>query len=182
MAGQTGSWCAGAGDAPGTIGQRSDTIRPMVDQTRGSRDRARYSSVGGTAGSGLRRGPTAIPPSGAQPGPVEICEPEVGEVRTPPYDAAAIERTAEVFKALAASSRLRILLVLTQGEASVTEIVDETGLSQPLVSQHLKQLRSLHLVDVDRVGREAIYSFKDAHVSHILIDALDHALEHPEDD
>ena len=30
-------------------------------------------------------------------------------------------------------------------------------------------------------GREAIYSFKDAHVSHILIDALDHALEHPED-
>ena len=181
MAVQTGPWCGGAEDAPGTIGQRSETIQPMVDQTRGSQDRARYSPVGGTAGSGLSRGPTPIPPSGPQPGPVEICEPEVGEVPTPAYDAAAIDRTAEVFKALAASSRLRILLVLTQGEAGVTEIVDETGLSQPLVSQHLKHLRSLHLVEVHRVGREAIYSFKDAHVSHILIDALDHALEHPED-
>ena len=150
----------------------------MAHQTRASQDRTRYSPVGGTAGSGLRHGSTQPPPSE----PVEICEPEVGEVPTPAYDAAAIDRTAEVFKALAASSRLRILLVLTQGEASVTEIVDETGLSQPLVSQHLKQLRSLHLVEVDRVGREAIYSFKDAHVSHILIDALDHALEHPEDD
>lgn len=150
----------------------------MAHQTRTPQDRTRYSPVGGTAGSGLRHGSTQPPPSE----PVEICEPEVGEVPTPAYDAAAIDRTAEVFKALAASSRLRILLVLTQGEASVTEIVDETGLSQPLVSQHLKQLRSLHLVEVDRVGREAIYSFKDAHVSHILIDALDHALEHPEDD
>ena len=150
----------------------------MADQTRASQDPTRYSPVGGTAGSGLRHGSTQTPP----PGPVEICDPEVGEVPTPAYDAAAIDRTAEVFKALAASSRLRILLVLTQGEAGVTEIVDETGLSQPLVSQHLKHLRSLHLVEVHRVGREAIYSFKDAHVSHILIDALDHALEHPEDD
>ena len=150
----------------------------MADQTHAPQDRARYSPAGGTAGSGLRHGVTP----GAPSGPVEICEPEVGEVPTPAYGSAAIARTAEVFKALAASSRLRILLVLTQGEASVTEIVDETGLSQPLVSQHLKQLRSLHLVEVDRVGREAIYSFKDAHVSHILIDALDHAVEHPEDD
>lgn len=150
----------------------------MAHQTRASQERTRYSPAGGTAGGGLRHGSTPAP----LPEPVEICEPEVGEVPTPAYDAAAIDRTAEVFKALAASSRLRILLVLTQGEASVTEIVDETGLAQPLVSQHLKQLRSLHLVAVNRVGREAIYSFKDAHVSHILIDALDHALEHPEDD
>ena len=147
----------------------------MAEQTRA--DRSRFAPAGGSAGGGLRRAPRTPPP----PDPVEICEPEVGEVPAPPYEAATIDRTAEVFKALAASSRLRILLVLTQGEASVSEIVDATGLAQPLVSQHLKQLRSLHLVDVDRVGREAIYSFKDAHVSHILIDALDHAAEHPED-
>lgn len=149
----------------------------MADQTHAAQDRIRYSPAGGTAGGGLRRGPEPLPPAG----PVEICEPEVGEVPTPTYDAPAIEKTAEVFKALAAPSRLRILLVLTQGEASVSEIVDDTGLSQPLVSQHLKQLRSLHLVEVNRVGREAIYSFKDAHVSHILIDALDHSLEHPDE-
>ena len=148
----------------------------MAEQTRAGRRRS--APAGGTAGSGLRRAPATTPPVV----PVEICEPEVGEVPAPAYHPETIDRTAEVFKALATSSRLRILLVLTQGEASVSEIVDETGLAQPLVSQHLKQLRSLHLVDVDRVGREAIYSFKDAHVSHILIDALDHAAEHPEDD
>lgn len=181
MAVQTASLTSSAADIRGTSCLRTLPDRYhslMADQTRTPHDLARYSPAGGTAGSGLRRGSVPAP----HPGPVEICEPEVGEVPTPAYDAAAIDRTAEVFKALAASSRLRILLVLTQGEAGVTEIVDETGLSQPLVSQHLKHLRSLHLVEVDRVGREAIYSFKDAHVSHILIDALDHALEHPEDD
>lgn len=149
----------------------------MAERVRRARNGVRQTPAGGTAGTGLRRVPQTTPP----PEPVEICEPEVGSVPAPAYDRATIERTAEVFKALAAGSRLRILLVLTQGEASVSEIVDETGLAQPLVSQHLKQLRSLHLVEVDRVGREAIYSFKDAHVSHILIDALDHTVEHADE-
>ncbi|WAL41672.1 metalloregulator ArsR/SmtB family transcription factor [Brevibacterium sp. BRM-1] len=86
-------------------------------------------------------------------------------------------RTAEVFKALATPSRLRILLVLCQGESSVSNIVDETRLSQPLVSQHLKLLRGLHLVDVERSGREAIYALKDSHVAHVILDAIAHSAE-----
>ncbi len=89
----------------------------------------------------------------------------------------ALEHAAEVFKALSTTSRLRILLTLTARSASVSEIVDETGLSQPLVSQHLKLLRGLHLVTVERVGREAIYSLADDHVSHVIIDALAHVEE-----
>lgn len=89
----------------------------------------------------------------------------------------AIDHAAEVFKALSTSSRLRILLLLTQRSAGVSEIVDETGLSQPLVSQHLKLLRGLHLVSVERVGREAIYSLADDHVSHVIVDALAHVEE-----
>src|SRR5699024_4012239 len=58
----------------------------------------------------------------------------------------AITESADLFKALATPSRLKMLLVLTHGEATVTHIVDSTGLSQPLVSQHLKFLRGLHLV------------------------------------
>ncbi|GAA2096432.1 MULTISPECIES: ArsR/SmtB family transcription factor [Brevibacterium] len=117
---------------------------------------------------------------GAQ-APVEVCAPDLDPADGPDYSAETLDRTAEVFRALAASSRLRILLVLTRGETSVSGIVDETGLSQPLVSQHLKLLRSLHLVEVRRMGREAIYSFKDDHVSHILLDALDHSVEHEDD-
>ncbi|WP_035280225.1 ArsR/SmtB family transcription factor [Brevibacterium album] len=112
------------------------------------------------------------------PTPLEVCDPDIGQPPAPAYSAETLDRTAEVFRALAAASRLRILLVLTRGEASVSGIVEETGLSQPLVSQHLKLLRSLHLVDVRRMGREAIYSFKDDHVSHILLDALEHSVEH----
>lgn len=89
----------------------------------------------------------------------------------------AVDHAAEVFKALSTSSRLRILLLLTARSAGVSEIVDETGLSQPLVSQHLKLLRGLHLVAVERVGREAIYSLADDHVSHVIIDALAHVEE-----
>ncbi|MCK1802166.1 metalloregulator ArsR/SmtB family transcription factor [Brevibacterium sp. R8603A2] len=88
-----------------------------------------------------------------------------------------MERTAEVFKALATPSRLRILLVLSHGQSTVTNIVDITGLSQPLVSQHLKLLRGLHLVSVQRLGREAIYSLMDDHVAHIILDAMAHTTE-----
>ena len=89
----------------------------------------------------------------------------------------AITETADLFKALATPSRLKMLLVLTHGEATVTHIVESTGLSQPLVSQHLKFLRGLHLVGVNRIGREAYYSLKDDHVAHIIIDAIAHTVE-----
>src|SRR5699024_909358 len=75
---------------------RPDTMHLMAEQTRA--DRSRFAPAGGSAGGGLRRAPRTPPP----PDPVEICEPEVGEVPAPPYEAATIDRTAEVFKALAA--------------------------------------------------------------------------------
>lgn len=88
-----------------------------------------------------------------------------------------ISRTAELFKALATPSRLKILLALSHGPCTVTKIVTATELSQPLVSQHLKVLRGIHLVTVERDGREAIYSLMDDHVSHIILDAMAHATE-----
>ena len=98
-------------------------------------------------------------------------------LRNPEDNLDAISETADLFKALATPSRLKMLLVLAHGEATVTHIVDSTGLSQPLVSQHLKFLRGLHLVGVNRIGREAYYSLKDDHVAHIILDALAHTVE-----
>lgn len=106
-----------------------------------------------------------------------VSETLLTDVPTDVRDDATINRTAELFKALATPSRLRILLVLSHGPTSVSGIVDQTALSQPLVSQHLKLLRGLHLVSVDRVGREAIYSLKDDHVAHVIVDAMTHAAE-----
>lgn len=98
-------------------------------------------------------------------------------LRDPEGNPEAISETADLFKALATPSRLKMLLVLAHGEATVSHIVDSTGLSQPLVSQHLKFLRGLHLVGVNRIGREAYYSLKDDHVAHIILDAIAHTVE-----
>lgn len=63
-------------------------------------------------------------------------------------------------KALADVNRLRIVRRLATGPATVTELIEHVGLSQPLVSHHLKRLRSAGLVDARRVGRETVCSLR----------------------
>lgn len=90
-----------------------------------------------------------------------------------------LERVAELFKALGTASRLRILTSLAAGEGSVSSLVQTTGLSQPLVSQHLRLLRSMNLVTVTRSGRDAVYALTDEHVAHVINDAIAHTGEAP---
>jgi len=61
-----------------------------------------------------------------------------------------------IHKALADVNRLRIVRRLAQGEATVTELIDHVGLSQPLVSWHLGKLRLAGLVETRRAGRETV--------------------------
>ncbi|MET0589652.1 MAG: metalloregulator ArsR/SmtB family transcription factor [Naasia sp.] len=91
------------------------------------------------------------------------------------------EPAAELFKALSSSSRLSLLTILQAGAHSVTDLAEQSGLSQPLVSQHLRTLRSAGLVSVERVGREARYAIADRHVAHIVEDALEHVHETSDD-
>lgn len=65
---------------------------------------------------------------------------------------------APVLKALSDENRLTILLAVADKESSVTELVATTGLSQTLVSHHLKTLRDNGLVVVTPVGRSNVYS------------------------
>ncbi|TFD46877.1 transcriptional regulator [Cryobacterium frigoriphilum] len=88
-----------------------------------------------------------------------------------------IAEAAELFKALASTSRLTIMRVLSESPATVTELVLATGQSQPLVSQHLKVLRTAGVVIVTRSGREATYAIADQHVAHVVEDAINHVLE-----
>ena len=55
-------------------------------------------------------------------------------------------------------NRLRIVRRLADGPASVTELVAEVGLSQPLVSWHVGRLRVAGLVATRRIGRETVCS------------------------
>jgi DNA-binding transcriptional ArsR family regulator len=61
-----------------------------------------------------------------------------------------------VHKALADVNRLRIVQRLAEGEASVSDLIDRVGLSQPLVSWHLGRLRHAGLVETRRIGRETV--------------------------
>jgi DNA-binding transcriptional ArsR family regulator len=66
-------------------------------------------------------------------------------------------RQLRVFhKALADVNRLRIVRRLADGDATVTELTDHVGLSQPLVSWHLGRLRAAGVVETRRHGRETV--------------------------
>ena len=46
----------------------------------------------------------------------------------------------------------------SDGPATVTELIDHVGLSQPLVSWHLSKLREIGLVSARRNGRETVHT------------------------
>jgi ArsR family transcriptional regulator, arsenate/arsenite/antimonite-responsive transcriptional repressor len=70
-------------------------------------------------------------------------------------------------KALADVNRLRIVQRLSSGAASVTELIDHVGLSQPLVSWHLGKLRASGIVATRRSGRETVCSIRPETFSEI---------------
>ena len=61
-----------------------------------------------------------------------------------------------VHKALADVNRLRIVQRLAHGHASVTDLIEHVGLSQPLVSWHVSRLRAAGLIETRRNGRETL--------------------------
>lgn len=68
------------------------------------------------------------------------------------------EKLAELYKALGDKTRLRILSLLKVDERCVCELVEILGISQPAVSQHMRRLKSVHLVKERRQGRWVYYS------------------------
>src|SRR5438552_17419160 len=64
-----------------------------------------------------------------------------------------------MMKALADMARLTIVYHLVQHkEITVTSLTDLLGLSQPLVSWHLRKLRRANLITTRRVGRQVYCS------------------------
>jgi ArsR family transcriptional regulator, cadmium/lead-responsive transcriptional repressor len=76
---------------------------------------------------------------------------------------------AKFFNGFANSTRLSILLLLTQrGEMKVGELVSALGAPQPRVSDHLRCLAWCGYVQVRREGRNAYYSVSDERVLEVL--------------
>jgi DNA-binding transcriptional ArsR family regulator len=80
----------------------------------------------------------------------------------------SLPAVAFVAKSLSDENRLRILLCIHEAKKSVSGIVEELNLSQPLVSHHLKELRRALLVKVERRGPFVYYEIADARIVEIL--------------
>jgi ArsR family transcriptional regulator, zinc-responsive transcriptional repressor len=88
-----------------------------------------------------------------------------------------LDGAGEILRALAAPVRIAIVLQLHHSQRCVHELVDALGVPQPLVSQHLRILKSAGVVAGERAGREVMYRLVDQHLAHIVLDAVAHAGE-----
>ncbi len=78
------------------------------------------------------------------------------------------EKLAKIFKVLGDPNRLNIVLSIGRNSRSVTEIINATGLSQTLVSFHLKALRTASVVKTERNGPFIYYSLTEPSLMDIL--------------
>jgi DNA-binding transcriptional ArsR family regulator len=79
-----------------------------------------------------------------------------------------LQSAAFLAKSLSDGNRLRILLLISGGKKSVSAIVEELDLSQPLVSHHLKELKRSLLVTVEREGPFIYYELADERILDVL--------------
>lgn len=75
---------------------------------------------------------------------------------------------AKMFRGLGDSTRLSILELLREGEKSTSQIVKETGQSQPNISNHLACLLDCGLVKNRRDGKNIFYSLNHKKVTKLL--------------
>ena len=76
---------------------------------------------------------------------------------------------AEICAGLADPKRILILYALAEKPCNVNELALNLGMSQPMVSRHLKVLRERGMVQANRLGANVEYSISDLR----LIEALD---------
>jgi DNA-binding transcriptional ArsR family regulator len=76
----------------------------------------------------------------------------------------AVDQLDEVFGALADPTRRAILMRLTHGDASVSELAAPFDVSQPAISRHLKVLERAGLISRTR--------FRTARLSHLRAEPL----------
>ena len=74
-----------------------------------------------------------------------------------------LRRLRTLYRALGDETRLRVIGILAEvGPLAVGELSSRVGLSQPLISWHLRILRLAGVIDTKRHGREVICHLRTA--------------------
>ena len=84
---------------------------------------------------------------------------------------------ADIFKALADPTRVRIISILAQTELCVCDLAATLGMTQSAVSHQLRLMRQMRLVKNRKKGRMVYYSLDDEHIQDLFQRGLEH-VEH----
>jgi DNA-binding transcriptional ArsR family regulator len=97
--------------------------------------------------------------------------------RAPSVDDDSLENASRLFKAIGDVPRLRLVALLAQGEACVTELAKAENESISTISQRLRVLRAENIVLRKRRGKHINYALADRHIMDLVFNALAHASE-----
>ena len=113
---------------------------------------------------------------------IESCdcaEPDVDNVRAVRGHLmadATSQGLADLFRALADPTRVRILSALAETEVCVNDLAEALGMGQSAVSHQLGYLREARLVRARRDGRHVFYRLDDDHVRGLFAQGLEHVI------
>ena len=79
-----------------------------------------------------------------------------------------LDRLQKLLQTLGDINRLRILHHINKNECAVSEIVEATELSQPLVSHHLRTLKENGILETSRKGPFIYYKLKSPELLDVL--------------
>jgi len=78
------------------------------------------------------------------------------------------EAKADLFKALAHPARVRVLELLAEGEHTIGELAEATGLELSHLSQQVTVLRRAGVVDSRRVRSNVVCALRDSQTAELL--------------
>lgn len=93
-----------------------------------------------------------------------------------------MEAVIKMFKALSDETRLRIYLLLLQGECCVCELVNILNMEQSRISHSIRILKEAGLVVNRREGKWIIYTINPETENNSMIRSLKNELKLPEQD
>ena len=79
-----------------------------------------------------------------------------------------VDCTADVLKAIAHPTRLRILCTLNLQELKVQTLMEKTGTTQSNISQHLALLKERHILVTRRDANRIFYRIRDPQLVQLI--------------
>ncbi|RXK01287.1 transcriptional regulator [Arcobacter sp. CECT 8986] len=110
---------------------------------------------------------------------VDCCDhsKEVAKVKQSLIDDETLYDVADLFKAFADSTRIKIISMLKEEELCVGALSELINVNQSAVSHQLRVLKNAKIVKPRRDGKNMFYSLDDEHIKRIYDMGLEHIIK-----